>query len=442
MEEERKQEIELLEAMFPDKEELNVDSSRILFRAHPAAEEGVGVKLVRADIAFDLPAAYPKEPPRCTVRSCRGLDDAAAVELDRVLQAKVKELTGELALLALITEAKDFLSSVNDRGPTGSCAICLEPLADADSGFCRTACYHSFHNTCLARWCAYELKRGEAKARDQTMVHLLAPWEREERAKARPAEPPCPTCRTPLGEEETAPLRVLGLLEREAAGVDLSPATYAPPGAPNFEASAALRAIQRRYEAGLQRQRARDGLFESRSTADASGVMLVRNDLALLAPPASPGAEPPGDFPAAPAAAAAAAGGDAAGGTSRGAPACGGARAGAHRRPCARSCRQAGIGGWAERQRTRGRSRWRPRRRPGAGERHEAAPSGPPREEAGGQRAPLRTLAEAEAPAAAEAAPAVGGRASAAAPAAGAARRAAAAGRRRGARRCGGRGGG
>mmetsp|Transcript_421 Transcript_421/g.616 ORF Transcript_421/g.616 Transcript_421/m.616 type:complete len:432 (-) Transcript_421:197-1492(-) len=187
--EELNQELELVRAMWPSEEELEIQRSP---RAHGATSAGSTAALLiaqlapntggnaqsqhlRCELIITVPCGYPGDPVNPVLLQLRmgassGLADARR---DALLVALVDMLRGGLAGLpgaipAILEAAQEQLTAWNDEGPVGQCPVCLAELDCGADSFGQTdnvrlPCFHTMHAVCFAHcWKAEWLRQRES----------------------------------------------------------------------------------------------------------------------------------------------------------------------------------------------------------------------------------------------------------------------------------------
>eukprot|EP01111_Echinosteliopsis_oligospora_P010265 TRINITY_DN3164_c0_g1_i1.p1 TRINITY_DN3164_c0_g1~~TRINITY_DN3164_c0_g1_i1.p1 ORF type:complete len:181 (-),score=39.37 TRINITY_DN3164_c0_g1_i1:81-623(-) len=159
MEDVIEQEVQLLEAMFP--EELTILKRtqggewvmEITIRPKTELESQSHIYAF-VTLTISVPPEYPKQAPKISVRKMRGINQHGADDLLSKLRESSshrQNSNSEPFLFDVIEQAREEMT-VNNR-PHGECAICLcvfdENGHENMDWFVKTDCYHYFHDECF-----------------------------------------------------------------------------------------------------------------------------------------------------------------------------------------------------------------------------------------------------------------------------------------------------
>eukprot|EP00747_Dinoflagellata_sp_TGD_P207309 gnl/TRDRNA2_/TRDRNA2_80888_c0_seq1.p1 gnl/TRDRNA2_/TRDRNA2_80888_c0~~gnl/TRDRNA2_/TRDRNA2_80888_c0_seq1.p1 ORF type:complete len:377 (+),score=76.56 gnl/TRDRNA2_/TRDRNA2_80888_c0_seq1:52-1182(+) len=191
------EELELLHAMWPSPEELQVRGGTpgdpnvaLTLNLMPLTAGETRSQFVRLELLVELSPSYPEVPPSISIGGSRGLTDERRADLLAELRSLAETLVGEPALYALFEAAREMLTAFN--APAGECAICLGELeTSSEAGLLRTPCFHAFHTHCFAEFWQCERDKQAASThrlkRDPSSDEVACP---ECRASVRWAEVP------------------------------------------------------------------------------------------------------------------------------------------------------------------------------------------------------------------------------------------------------------
>ncbi|XP_057532382.1 uncharacterized protein LOC130810368 [Amaranthus tricolor] len=166
-EEEVRQEVELVEAVYGDDcIILNTFPPHLHLHLKPLTAEVHSQQFVEATIELRADLQYPSDPPYVDIIGSKGLDENRKNHLKTSLLDKAREMTSFLMLVTLCEKAVEVLTSMNH--PEGDCPLCLYPLVPEDKDseaqpFMKLmSCFHCFHCDCIVRWLKWLQKQNES----------------------------------------------------------------------------------------------------------------------------------------------------------------------------------------------------------------------------------------------------------------------------------------
>ncbi|XP_043848845.1 E3 ubiquitin-protein ligase RNF25 [Dromiciops gliroides] len=267
-------EVEVLESIYLDELQVVQGNGRsspweICITLHPATAEDQDSQFVCFTLVLLVPAQYPNEVPKISIRNPRGLSDEQIHKISQALSCVAEAGLGTAVLYELIEKGKEILTDNNI--PHGQCVICLYGFQEKEA-FTKTPCYHYFHCHCLARYIQHMEQE------------LLAQKEEQQQHPGSPVEQgvgvQCPVCRE---------LLVYDLDTLQAAPPPQHPLE---PYQPDAESLRQQEERRRLYE----RQQQRGGIIDPEAERNRYFISLqqpspVEPEVAL---DASKGSQPPG----------------------------------------------------------------------------------------------------------------------------------------------------
>jgi hypothetical protein len=216
------EELELLRAMWPSEEELDIQrptcakcrisgdvaAAKLVARLAPNTGGEEQSRYIRCEVVIVVPFGYPgnqEHPvlPQVHLGSSSGLTDKRRAELlaalEDLFQCDFAGLSG--AFPTVLQTAQDQLTTWNDEGPMSQCPVCLVELGhgertlglasnSAAADHLRLPCYHILHASCFAQFWEAEWLR------QRKDFHRNKPTGKEQVALAvSEAEVTCPECR-------------------------------------------------------------------------------------------------------------------------------------------------------------------------------------------------------------------------------------------------------
>lgn len=172
--EELDEELELLRAMWPSEEELEIQrptcakceisgdaaAARLIAQLAPNTGGEEQSQYLRCEVVITVPCGYPGDPecpvlPQVRFGASSGLTDARRAALfaalEDLLRGDFAGLPG--ALPAVLEAVQERLTTWNDEGPTGECPVCLVELGHGQgASLLRLPCYHTLHTACFAQF--------------------------------------------------------------------------------------------------------------------------------------------------------------------------------------------------------------------------------------------------------------------------------------------------
>eukprot|EP00899_Mesostigma_viride_P025174 jgi/Mesvir1/5841/Mv26557-RA.1 len=210
-------ELQALQAIWPDKCEVHHAPLRAILQLEPHAADDATQQFVKMAIEITIGPAYPEDALHVRILHARGLGDARQSRLLATLQEFAASAGGQQFLLPLAQRAHDELTSMN--APEGDCPFCLFPLAPSVAGSqgsdhatvdvqgtagvatnteCAApinlvklpACFHCAHaDPCFAQWWCWQQQRARESCCAWRRTSSVHSWPRCEPRQSN-ASPP------------------------------------------------------------------------------------------------------------------------------------------------------------------------------------------------------------------------------------------------------------